>query len=70
MSLVPYNATEVAQGSTDNSDESMNGQGRAPRCGPIVVEPNDRLGPTDEELARRFYSGLLSSIGTWKYPQQ
>lgn len=55
MSLVPYNATEVAQGSTDNSDESMNGQGRAPRCGPVVVEPDDRLGPTDEEPARRFY---------------
>ena len=55
MSLVPYNATEVAQGSTDNSDESMNGQGRAPRGGPIVVGPDDRLGPTDEEPARRFY---------------
>ena len=55
MSLVPYNATEVAQGSTDNSDESMNGQGRAPRSGPIVVEPDDRLGSKDAEPARRFY---------------
>ena len=55
MSLVPYNASEVAQGSTDNSDESMNGQGRAQRRGPIVVEPADRLGPTDKDPARRFY---------------
>ena len=70
MSLVPSNTTEVAQGSTDNSDESMNGQGRPPRRGPIVVEPDDRLGPMDEEPARRFYQGLLSSIGNWKYPQQ
>ena len=55
MSSVPYNATEVAQGSTDNSDESMNGQGRAPCRGPIVVEPDDHLGLADEEPARRFY---------------
>ena len=55
ISLVPYDATEVAQGSTNNSDESMNGQGKAPRRGPIVVEPDDRLGPTDEEPARRSY---------------
>ena len=67
MSFVPYNATEVAQGSTDNSDESMNGQGRAPRCGPIVVEPDDRLGPMDEEPARHYYQ--LAPL-LWKYPPQ
>ena len=55
ISLVPYNATEVAQGPSDNSNESINGRVRAPRRGPIVVEPDDHLGPTDEEPARRFY---------------
>ena len=55
MSLVPYNTTEVAQGSTNNSDEIVNGQSRAPRRGSIMVEPDDRLGPTDEEPAHRFY---------------
>ena len=54
MSLVHYDATEVPQGSMDNSDESMNEQGRAQCRGPIVVEPTNRLGPTDEEPARRF----------------
>lgn len=55
MSLVPYDATEVAQGSKDKSDESMNGQGSSQRRGPIVVKPADRLGSTDEEPAQRFY---------------
>ena len=55
MSLVPYDTTAVAQGSTDNSDESMNGQGRTQHRGPIVVELANRLGSTGEKPARRFY---------------
>ena len=55
MSLVPYDAIDVAQWSTDNFYGSINGQGRAQQRRPIAVEPADRLGPKDEEPNRRFY---------------
>ena len=39
----------------DVSDTSMNGVSREEVQGPVVVEPDDRLGPTLDQPERRFY---------------